>query len=348
MPKNVLRIDPGFVHHRKIEALLGGEATAFINQQVSQIPLALPEGIRQVQVDHIYTKVLVGFCKKIAAPSLPQVLMQRKGNLFCSIVRTAPCPNLYDEERVRVDCETTEGGPARVVLEFTVRRISGDTLRGYLYQGDEIAVIGEVFGLRDESLILHPLIMGLPIMCDELTGDPAWELYGDFYQVFVENFNEFAAVKDVEIPKSLEDMRLISEGVFKEFLGQILNESTPSDWGGESSDFVTSHLHLHGNRIEVAFLLKGPARFCPMDVSHLGKRGDQIVRLATEPARVLVVQHCHEITSAVKTTLKRFAANPADPKYYCFIDGRESLRMLDAFGMRQWALDESRRRRDGD
>ena len=41
---------------------------------------------------------------------------------------------------------------------------------------------------------------------------------------------------------------------------------------------VRAHLHLKGSRMTAAFLLKGPARFVPMGLNHLGKNNDQIVR----------------------------------------------------------------------
>jgi hypothetical protein len=36
-----------------------------------------------------------------------------------------------------------------------------------------------------------------------------------------------------------------------------------------------------------------------MDVKALGKNGDQINRLFTEPAELLVIQHCHHIKTEV-------------------------------------------------
>jgi hypothetical protein len=52
-----------------------------------------------------------------------------------------------------------------------------------------------------------------------------------------------------------------------------------------------------------------------------------------EPANVLVIQHCHDILPAVIETLKIFATQPSNPRHYCVIDGRESLRMLEAFNL---------------
>lgn len=84
MSRNVLRIDPGFVDHRRIEAILGEKAKTFFNQQIEKIPQALPDGLRQVQVDHIYSRVLVDFCKANGIPTLPQVLLEQQGRMFCA------------------------------------------------------------------------------------------------------------------------------------------------------------------------------------------------------------------------------------------------------------------------
>ena len=72
-------------------------------------------------------------------------------------------------------------------------------------------------------------------------------------------------------------------------------------------------------------------------MNHLGKNNDQIVRLATEPANILIVQHCHNILPAVRKTLRAFAVQPSYPRRYCLIDGKDSLRLLKAYNL----LDEA-------
>jgi hypothetical protein len=87
-----------------------------------------------------------------------------------------------------------------------------------------------------------------------------------------------------------------------------------------------------------AFLLKGPARFEPMRLRHLGKNSDQIVRLSDEPGEVLIVQHCHDITPVVRKTIRAFAVQPSLPRRYCCIDGRDTLRLLHAYDLYEDAL----------
>ncbi len=111
----------------------------------------------------------------------------------------------------------------------------------------------------------------------------------------------------------------------------ILKECPSKDWGGEKSDHFSTSLHLTGRRVTAAFLLKGPARFSEMKASHLGKNGDQIVRLASEPAQLLVLQHSHLVSSPVRETLRAFAVKPCSPRRYCVIDGPDTYRLLKAY-----------------
>ena len=79
-----------------------------------------------------------------------------------------------------------------------------------------------------------------------------------------------------------------------------------------------------------------------MTLNHLGKNNDQIYRLAMEPADVLFVQHSHDVTPAVRATLRAFAVQPSRPRRYCIIDGRDSLRLLHAYSLYDQAVKWSR------
>jgi hypothetical protein len=164
----------------------------------------------------------------------------------------------------------------------------------------------------------------------------------NFFENVVEDFDEFSKVNDIPKPEDLSPMRKVSERGFKWALGEILGDSVVKDWGGETSDHFTSHLHLRGRRVSAAFLLKGPSRFAPMTLNHLEKNNDQIVRLAHEPADVLIVQHCHNITPAVRETLRAFAVRPHEARRYCLIDGRDSLWLLNANGLFDAAVQRSK------
>jgi hypothetical protein len=155
-------------------------------------------------------------------------------------------------------------------------------------------------------------------------------------EVFVEQIDSFSAIETVEKPRrktDLEPLRAIPEASVKQAFAEILGEPiVPKDWGGERSDFYTTRLLLYGQRISTAFALKGPAKFKPMTMAELGKNGDQIDRLFTEPAELVVLQHCHEITGPVRGVMRAYAQRIGDLRLFCLIDGYDTLQILRAYG----------------
>jgi hypothetical protein len=341
MKEATLTVDPGFVNHRKIEAILGQIGTEIINQKIANIPSQTPGWQKKVLIDNIYSRIIVDFCGVNEIKTLQQILLDECGQLFCSIVSVLPCETIYESNRAIIECKSIEGIDYKVEFHITSNRVRSETLKSGLYRGGDFAVVAQFYARNDNTLVFHPLLIGHPYLADVKTGDLLWKKYTDFYQVYLEDFKEFEIVKQYPLPCSTERMKSIKESVFKQCLGKILAESTPKDWGGESSDFFTSHLHVRERRLSAAFLLKGAAKYSPMTLKHLGKNADQIVRLSKEPANILVIQHCHDILPVVIEMLKVFATQPSNPRHYCVIDGRESLRMLEAFNLLDWAIEES-------
>ena len=122
-------VDPGFVNHRKVESILGKVGTVIFNSEISKIPATTPEWRKEVVIDHIYTRVLLDFCKAIGIKTLEESLLDGNGHLFCSNVKLHPCENLYNVERAVVKCEKFEGSDFEVELHLTTRRIRADTLK---------------------------------------------------------------------------------------------------------------------------------------------------------------------------------------------------------------------------
>jgi hypothetical protein len=231
-------------------------------------------------------------------------------------------------------------------LHLSTKHISSDTTRMEINRGDLQSFIATVRGVDGNRLILHPLIIGAPWL---ETDNPAWKekivWFGrEFYEHFIEDIDQFTRVRDIAEDADFGIMERITERAFKTCLGEILGDTTVKDWGGEQSDHYTAHISITSKRLTGAFLLKGPARFVPMTLNNLGKNNDQIVRLAHEPADLLVVQHCHDITPPVRETLRAFAVQPSRPRRYCLIDGRDSLRLLRAYDKLDRALELSQTR----
>ena len=156
-------------------------------------------------------------------------------------------------------------------------------------------------------------------------------------ELYIDNIDNFEQVRQVRNPslEALDVLRDIPEQDIKRAFAEVIGEpDIPKDWGGESSDLVTTQLRVGGQRVSAAFLFKGPAggrKFREMEVSDLGKRGDQIERLATEPVDILVVQHCHKIGSAVRNTVQAFCSQAGRERRFCIIPGYDTYRILKAY-----------------
>jgi hypothetical protein len=130
----------------------------------------------------------------------------------------------------------------------------------------------------------------------------------------------------------LDALRNIPEREIKKAFAEIIGEpNVPKDWGGERSDLFSDRVRLDDKRIATALMFKGPAQFAPLTPAGLGKNGDQIDRLFSEPADLLILQHCHEITPAVRGQMRAYAQQIGKLKLFCIIDGYDTLRLLHAY-----------------
>lgn len=153
-------------------------------------------------------------------------------------------------------------------------------------------------------------------------------------EVFVSNIDTFAAAADVKRPTVAEQRRLstIPEREVKTAFAEIIGEPyVPKDWGGEHSDLMSTHVAIRGEQVSTAFAFKGPAKYKPLTVADLGKNGDQISRLFAEPADFLVLQHCHQITSAVRDHMRAFATRTGQLRPFCLLDGADTIRIFKAY-----------------
>lgn len=333
-------IDPGFVHHRMIETILSPRGMALVDRAIADLP-ELPVWQRKVRIDHILTRAMLAYCLANEVPTLRSLLASGEGTIFCSTEQIEGKEEVYDAERVRARIVLEGEWDKEVFLDYSTRHIASDTLRYLLSEdGHALSIIATVQSVDAQTAVFQPCIIGAPWLDrPEAAPDFAIEWYGEeFYEHFVEDFDEFSRVAQVPEPPDSEPMRKVSEAAFKRCLATLLGDTSPVDWGGEQSDFFAAHLHLQGKRVTGAFLLKGPSHFAPMGLNHLGKNNDQIYRLAQEPADVLFVQHCHDILPQVRATLRAFAVQPSHPRRYCLIDGRDSLRLLLAYGLYEQAV----------
>lgn len=155
------------------------------------------------------------------------------------------------------------------------------------------------------------------------------------HYITIDDIDSFAKVKKVRsttkrLPSSM------SERQFNDGIKSIIGEpGTFKDWGGETSDLFSTRIQFNGKRKRVAFGFKGPGLTVPLVPSRLGKNGDQMERLFSEPADIFFVQHWREIMPSVLRMMKVFAvdkaASTAKPVYFGLIDGTDSNRLRLAY-----------------
>ena len=98
-----LNIDPGFVHYRKIESFIGKHGINLVNAMVEKIPSGLPDYQPQLQVDHIYARVLVDICTINGIPPLIRALAADDVAAFRSVETCLPTEDLRDAARATTE-----------------------------------------------------------------------------------------------------------------------------------------------------------------------------------------------------------------------------------------------------
>lgn len=153
----------------------------------------------------------------------------------------------------------------------------------------------------------------------------------EIYPAILDNF---AKAQAEGMPSTAELKRLleIPENEIKSAFAAIIGEPfIPKDWGGEMSDLVSTQLRIYGQQVAAAFAFKGPAKAKKLTMADLGKNGDQISRLYSEPVDVVVLQHCHSVTSAVRDHMRAFSTRIGRLRPFCIIDGADTVRILRAY-----------------
>jgi len=150
----------------------------------------------------------------------------------------------------------------------------------------------------------------------------------------IDDITSFEVVKNIEFTG--EQLLEISEDQFKKGLQSIIGEEAVfKDWGGETSDLMTTRVLYKNNRIDAAFALKGPGLKRKLVPGSMGKNGDQAQRLFNEAAKLFIVQHWREIDPSVDRLIEMLAiaksAITGSEIFYCIIDGNDSARIVEAY-----------------
>ena len=189
--------------------------------------------------------------------------------------------------------------------------------------------------LTDFEIVARPYLIADIHTGLELNKPASWNgrSFGEIHVTQIEQFKEIATIfKTEKSAPLLSILKGIPEVEIKRAIAEIIHEdAVPKDWGGEKSDLFSCNLTVEGKHMPSAFLLKGPAKFSEMKMAHLGKNGDQIDRLFSEPADLLVLQHCHRVSTPVRSTMRAFASRIHDLRYFSIMDGYDTLRLLKAY-----------------
>ncbi|XXT15353.1 hypothetical protein WME94_34395 [Sorangium sp. So ce429] len=194
-------------------------------------------------------------------------------------------------------------------------------------------VAGFIESVDKATVTILPCVVASAL--DGTIPDVSVEMVPIIAEEHVDTIDSFSLVRSEPRPHPTELRALdaIPEASVKAAFGAILGEPhVPKDWGGEKSDMYSSHVIIRGRRHSAAFVFKGPSKPGPMTLAHLGKNGDQLLRLSTEPAELLVLQHCDEVTPPVRELLRVIASQITRLRHHCVIDGYDTLRLLRAYG----------------
>ena len=334
-------IDPGFLNYRRLYPFIPAAMRGEIDRRVAGTHGNAPAHFRQLATDHHYTSAALFEARQRGARTAVELVASpyvTRGVVVSSTDVVLGNVSVQTKKRVELEVELQVDADRKVYLRFSPGKIIADTTRMELSQRDTISYIGIVEEADSERIVIAPLVMGAPWLHPGLSGEPGFDMmwsHYDFFENFVEDIDEFSAVRPVPRAEASDDWKVlkkIPEKQVKAAICQILGDRPIKDWGGEQSDHFTTSLHLSERRVSAAFLLKGPADFTEMKARHLGKNGDQIYRLSQEPAELLVLQHSHLISSPVRATLRAFAVSPASPRRYMVLDGPDTYRLLAAHG----------------
>lgn len=169
---------------------------------------------------------------------------------------------------------------------------------------------------------------------DPLLPPPGW-YWRDYQQIPLQDIDAFSRIGQEAMPdkKDLAIVKTFSEEDVKFAVAELISEQAPKDWGGERSDLFSANVSVRGRPATASFLFKGPGSgFTPMTMKHLGKRGDQIDRLFCEGSDLCVLQHCHDVTPAVRNTMRAYALSMERPRLFTILDGIATLRLMRAYG----------------
>jgi len=207
---------------------------------------------------------------------------------------------------------------------------------GELARYNELFVVGRITNAHLPDLRAQAYVIGHVHWEDRGVGtfqDPfarlAWhmEVFPSHVMPFAEAVHEPAATA-----AELASLKKILESDVKTAFAQIIGEPfVPKDSPSETSDLQTNRLWLDGQQVSAVFSFKGRGLPRPLTPGNFSKHGTQINKLFTEPAELVVVQHCDKVTNDVRHHLRAFATRIDQLRPFLILDGNDTIRILRHF-----------------
>ncbi|NMO53432.1 hypothetical protein HH310_19855 [Actinoplanes sp. TBRC 11911] len=328
-------LEPYFLHHEQVVGLLGTQRAAQAADRSTR-----PAGLA-VTAPYALAAALAEALPMLGIAELQKLVHEQQLRIgqIVGIEQTLTFRRAKERDQAGdkpVDFHATLNTDDSVTVHgsFNSSRLVADSAAGQLIGSRPVYVVGTVIAFDRSHIELRPAFVGVRsfIEDDELAAygfTPSRRVYpADVDQFAAANFRSPVTQQD------LDALLATPEETVKRTLAAIIGELfVHKDWGGEKSDLYSARLQVQGRYMSTAWLLKGPGFPKPMTVKALGKNGDQIVRLFSEPAELLVIQHCHEITPNVVSTMETFAHDLRNPRKYMVLDGPDTARVLKMHGI---------------
>jgi hypothetical protein len=319
-------LEPFFLHREQVIGVLGSQRTSDHSQRSIgdwttpyALATALAEALPQLGVGELQKAVQTG------GVQLGQVLgVEQEFDFRRAKERDRPGDMPIDfQASLNTHDEITVRGT------FNAARLAADSSTGNVTGRKYAYIIGTVTACDRATVQLRPAFVGIRSYVE----DDESALFGISRprRVYPSEVDQF---RNIDFAKSctssdLQRLEQTPEEVVKNTIAALLGEPyVPKDWGGERSDLYTSRMFVRGVQVSTAWLFKGPGARGPMTVRTLGSRGDQIVRLFSEPADVLVLQHYREITTAVISMMEAHAHDSRRPRRFMILDGADTARIV--------------------
>jgi hypothetical protein len=331
---NRVALEPYFLHQEHVQSLLGPWRTASARAR------AVSRSDPEAAMPYVLSAELAEALPAMGVSELAKCVMEQDlrvglvvGTELEFTFRRARDRDAPGVKPVDFTAVLDTGEPLRITGSFNSARTASSSAIGNLTGSRRVYLIGTVTDLNAARIVLRPTFIGIRSLLDD---DPAAGGMVSALRVYPSEIGQFSEV-DFGCPVTeaeLKAIRQVPEETVKKAFAALIGESyVPKDWAGERSDLYTSRVIARGHQVSAAWLFKGRGHPYPMTVKALGKPGDQIGRLFSEPAELLVLQHCHQIMTAVVEMMDTYAHDFRHPRSYMIIDGADTSRILKSLGL---------------